>query len=233
MKTSGYPNPDLLVETEWLAAHLNDPNIRIVDADDRVAYRRAHIPGAVGHTGHMYLKEREGGLHIMGPEQFAATMSKMGIGDDTLVIAYDAHNNLYAARFWWCLNYYGHPRIKVLNGGFHKWVAENRPISLESITPPPAQFAPKAQPELLGVCEVMKEGVGQADTAFLDVRSIEEYTGVNDRGNKRRGHVPGAVNLEWLNFVTNDELRVFKPVDELKAMLTTRGVTPDKNVYTY
>ena len=227
-----YPNPDLLVEGDWLAEHLHDAKIRIVDADERIAYRRAHIPGAVGHIGHMYLKEREGATHIMGPDQFASTMGRMGIGDDTLVIAYDASNSLYATRLWWCLNYYGHSNVRVLNGGFNKWVAENRPISLASRKPSPAEFTPQVRPEWLGVCEVMKAGVSDPDTVFLDVRSDEEYAGVNTRGNSRRGHIPGAVHLEWLNFIS-DGLRTFKAPEVLSKMLTERGVTPDKNVYTY
>ena len=227
-----YPNPNLLVECDWLAEHLHDPNIRIVDADERVAYGRAHIPRAVGHLGHMYLKEREGATHIMGPEHFASTMSQMGIGDDTLVIAYDAANSLYATRFWWCLNYYGHSSVRVLNGGFHKWVDENRPIELVARKVLPATFTPRVSPEWLGVCDVMKDQVGDSDTVFLDVRSAGEYAGTNDRGNSRRGHVPGAVHLEWLNFVSRGQ-RTFKAPELLTKMLTERGVTPDKNVYTY
>src|SRR5207245_6976692 len=92
---------EMLTTPERLAAHLQDATVRIVDCDNRDAYRRAHIPGAITFRGHHYLKEEEGALHIMGPEQFAETMGALGIGDDTLVIAYDGFSGLYAKRFWW------------------------------------------------------------------------------------------------------------------------------------
>src|SRR5438105_4763866 len=99
----------MLVETGWLAEHLDDPNLRIVDADYPAAYGRAHIPGAVGHaSSNVYLKTKEGDTFLMEPDQFAETMAKMGIGDETAVVAYDGHMSLYAARFWWALTRYGH-----------------------------------------------------------------------------------------------------------------------------
>ncbi len=127
MADQGYARPEMLTTTEWLAAHLQDANLRIVDCDNRDAYRRAHIPGAITFRGHHYLKEEEGALHLMGLEQFAETMGALGIGDDTLVIAYDSFSGLYATRFWWALHYYGHTQAKVLNGGWDKWLAEGRP----------------------------------------------------------------------------------------------------------
>ena len=130
MADQGYARPEMLVTTEWLAAHLQDANIRIVDCDNRDAYRRAHIPGAITFRGHHYLKEKEGALYIMGPEQFAETMGALGIGNDTLVIAYDSFSSLYATRFWWALYYYGHTQVKVLNGGWDKWLAEGRVVTM-------------------------------------------------------------------------------------------------------
>ena len=121
----------MLVETGWLAEHLDDPGLRIVDADFPHSYARAHIPGAVGQLAdNINLKTASGEVFLMGPEQFAETMGRMGIGDDTLVVAYDGHMGLQAARLWWCLNYYGHTNVPAANGGWHKWLAEGRPVTM-------------------------------------------------------------------------------------------------------
>ncbi len=231
-----YAHPELLVETDWLAEHLNDPDLRIVDADYPASYARAHIPGAVGHlSDNIYLKTKNGDTFIMGPEQFAETMAKMGIGDDTLVVAYDSHMSLYAARFWWALNYYGHTNAKVLNGGWHKWLLEGRPttMAVPTIDASAFTFTPRVDESVITSCELLRSAVGRPDSAIVDVRTDGEWNGTVDRGNKRAGHVPGAVHIEWVNFVTPDAAHTFRPAAELREMLRAQGITPDKNVYTY
>jgi len=232
--TENYPHGEMLVETEWLAEHLNDPGLRIVDADYPQSYARAHLPGAVGHLSpNIYLKTADGETFLMEPERFAETMSRMGIGDDTAVVVYDSHQSLYAARFWWALRYHGHREVRVLNGGWHKWLLEGRPATMSTTKVATASFTPKLNPDIHTDCELMRGALGADDTAILDVRTDAEWSGASDRGNKRRGHVPGAVHLEWLNFVTDDERKVFKPAAELREMLRAVGVTPDKNVFVY
>ena len=232
--SDGYARPDLLVETDWLAAHLDDPGIRLIDADYPPAYGRAHIPGAAGHlSDNAYLKTKTGATFVMEPDQAAETLGKMGIGDEGTVIVYDGDRSRLATRFWWVLTYYGHRNVRVLNGGFHKWLAEGRPVTQAVPKVAPATFTPRPNPDVLGTCELLKAGVGRDDTVFLDVRSEGEYAGSVSRGNKRVGHVPGAVNVEWTNFVTADDRKVFKPAAELREMLRAQGITPDKNVYTY
>jgi thiosulfate/3-mercaptopyruvate sulfurtransferase len=232
MADQGYARPEMLVSTEWLAGHLNDSTIRIVDCDNRDAYRRAHIPGAITFRGHQYLKEKEGALHIMGPEQFAETMGALGIGDDTVVLAYDGFSSLYATRFWWALNYYGHTQVKVLNGGWDKWLAEGRPISNAEPRTAKATFTPHVQEDLIARWDYVRDTIGRDDRLLLDVRSDEEWTGANARGTKRGGRVPGAVHLEWLNYIDR-QTKEFKPAAELRAMFTQIGVTPDREVVTY
>jgi thiosulfate/3-mercaptopyruvate sulfurtransferase len=157
----------------------------------------------------------------------------MGIGDDTLVITYDHSGSLYSTRVWWVLNYYGHTNVKVLNGGWRKWVEEGRPISLDRAEEREVTFTPRAQDDLVCTLDYGVAHVNDPDVVFLDVRSDGEWDGSNDRGNKRAGHVPGAVHIEWLNFITNDKHRMFKPAAELRAMLEEAGVTPEKEVVTY
>ena len=134
MSTQGYARPDLLVETDWLEEHLDDPDIRIVDCDAFDVYRRAHIKGAVGIPVHHYIKHTEYPSDprkyplVAPPETVKELMESMGIGDENPVVAYDSNGSLWAARLWWVLNYYGHTDIKVLNGGWKKWFSEGMPL---------------------------------------------------------------------------------------------------------
>jgi len=232
MADQGYTRPEMLTTTEWLAAHLQDTNLRIVDCDSRDAYRRAHIPGAITFRGHHYLKEEEGALYIMGPQKFAETMGALGIGDDTLVIAYDGFSGLYATRFWWALHYYGHTQVKVLNGGWDKWLAEKRPMDNAEPRAAKATFAARAHEELIARWDYVQDSIGRTDRVLLDVRSDGEWTGANARGTKRGGRIPGAVHLEWLNYV-DSKTKEFKPAAELRAMFEQVGVKPASEVVTY
>jgi thiosulfate/3-mercaptopyruvate sulfurtransferase len=231
----GYARPEMLVETEWLASHLADPNLRVVDADYPQSYARAHIPGAVGHLDpNIYMKTADGETFIASPEAFAERMGRMGIGGDTEVVVYDSHQSLYAARFWWALFYHGHEKVRILNGGWHKWLLEGRPATMKPNRPAKATFTPKLNPDVHADCALVQAAVDRDDTVILDVRTDEEWAGTNSRGNKRVGHVPGAVHIEWTNFITDeDDRKVFRPAAELREMLRAEGITPDKNVYVY
>lgn len=237
MTLAAYPNPHLLVDTLWLADHLADPSIRIVDCDVRDAYRRAHIPGAVSPKEH-YMKGPDSRL-VMGPEQFALEMGEMGIGDGTQVVCYDASGSLYAARFWWSLRHYGHDSCVVVNGGWNKWLSEGRPATHKEATlrqaegTPAAKFTPRQRDDVVCSVDQLKDRAGKGDALIWDVRSEGEWTGANTRGNKRAGHVPGAVHLEWLNCVTKDEFQTIKPAQELRLLLDGLGITPEKDVVTY
>ena len=240
MSDQGYARPELLASTEWLAEHIDDDNVRVVDCDEFDLYLRAHIKNAVGIRVHHYIKhpnyptaQTEYPL-VAEPDVMKELMESMGIGDDTLVVAYDNSGSLYSTRFWWVLNYYGHTNVKVLNGGWKKWFDEGRPTSIDR--PPDAgeiTFTPKADDSLVCTLDYGVGQVGNDDTVFWDVRSSEEWDGSNSRGNARAGRVPGAVHLEWLNLITSDRHRMFKPASELMPMLEAIGVTPDKNVITY
>ena len=113
----------MLVDTEWLASHLDDPNMVIVDCDLPDAYNRAHIPGAVNLGDNHYIKGDDG-VNVMPAEQAADFLGNLGIGDETLVVAYSGRFSIYAARLWWVLSYYGHTNVKVLNGGWRKWMED-------------------------------------------------------------------------------------------------------------
>ena len=239
MNAQGYARSDLLVETDWLEARLDDSNLRIVDCDEHAMYRRAHISNAVGIRVHHYIKHPDYPSDskkyplVAPPDTFADLMESMGIADTTPVVAYDDSGSLYAARFWWVLTYYGHKNVRVLNGGWSKWFDEGRPVSLDVPEPPLATFRVRAVPGMVCTLDHGVSSVNSRDTVFVDVRSDAEWEGTNDRGNMRAGRVPGAVHLEWLNFITSDRHRTIKPTHELRAMLAERGITPDKRVITY
>lgn len=233
MADDGYARPEILAEPDWLQEHLDDPTIRIIDCATLEAYRRAHIPGAVGLPTHIYIKNPNDDAFVMTPEQFQELMERLGVSDNTTVVTYDDNNALVATRLWWVLNYYGHTNAKVLNGGWHRWQSEGRPITFHQTHAERGSFTPRVNDKLICDVDRLKERVAAGTGGILDLRTDEEWLGTNDRGNQRKGHVPGAVHLEWLNFVTRDDRRLFKPAAELRAMLNEVGITPEMEVLTY
>ena len=229
----GYARPELLAEPDWLWERRDDPKLRVIDCAPLEAYRRAHIPGAVGLPVHFYIKDPADETYVMPPDAFADLMSKLGVSDDTTVVTYDDNNSLVAARLWWVLNYYGHSDVKVLDGGWHRWLTEGRPVTFHQTRPAPGRFT--ARPNEAIICRVddLKAKLGDPGVQIMDMRTDEEWLGTNDRGNKRVGHVPGAVHLEWINYITKDDRRVFKPAAELRAMLAEAGIKPESEVVTY
>ena len=238
MTSTGYAAPEMLVETDWLADHLSDSRGRVIDMDLPLGYQKAHIPGA-GGVPHHYLKGDDRLQHVMEAPALKALMESLGVGDDTLVVAYDNDQGRMAARLWWVLCYYGHAGVKVLNGGWRKWVREGRPVQVGSIevggvdaSEGPCTFTPRVRRELFATADDLRAAHDRSDVVVWDVRSREEYTGVNDRGNARRGHVPGARHLEWSELVNGAD-HTFKGASEMRALLERAGVPPDKSVYTY
>ena len=230
---AGFAHPEYLVDAEWVAGHLDDPDVVVVDGDVEAGYLRGHVPGAVLVPDNYEKDPDTGRVHILPPDKFAAMCQNLGIGDATLVVAYDNNQSLYAARLWWALNYYGHSNVKVLDGGWRRWVAEGRPIAFDRPAPRAgAAFTPQIDDSLMVKVDELKEACSLSDSLIWDVRSDGEYTGANDRGNKRAGHIPGAVHLEWFNVMERDSHR-FKPAEEIRQMLDAKGITPDKAVFAY
>lgn len=238
----------LLVETGWLADHLKDSHIRIVDIRgiirppdqpkpwyeaNRKAYEEAHIPGAV------FIDWLEGivqtdapvKMTVASPERFAALMRRLGIGDEHTVIVYDDDGGHIAARLWWVLNYYGHPAVKILNGGFTKWVAEGRPVTAEVPDHPPATFTPTLQPEWRVGPKEVRDAIGNPKIHLVDNREPRLYRGEYTRG-ERRGRIPAAVNVP-ITALVEGEHKTFKSEDDLRELFDSVGVTPDKKVITY
>ena len=239
MTNSNFINSEILVDSEWLSNHLDDPNLRIVDCDLVDSYERSHIKGAIGISVHHYIKHPS---YPDNPKEFpwvadAETvkeiLEEMGIGDDTTVVAYDSGGSLWASRFWWVLNYYGHTKAKVLDGGWKKWFDEGKPISIDPPQKVSTTFTPKVDEKLICTLDQALSKIDDPESIFLDVRSDSEWDGTNSRGNAKSGRIPGSIHLEWTNFVTDDKYQVFKSPGELTQMLKEAGVTPDKEIIPY
>ena len=228
----GYVNPELLVTTDWLADHLDDPNVVIVDQDLPDNYARAHIPGAAVYQDHYY-KELSGSPHIQDARTFAATMESLGIGDDTTVVAYDSDGNHVAARLFWALKYYGHDDVRILDGGFPKWLAEGKPLSRETPEPRPVSFTSRPQAGIFSDKDDVLACTVDDNAILLDVRSDSEWDGTNSRGTARGGRIGNSAHLEWTNVITDGDVPVIKPANELRALLEANGVTPEKKVIVY
>ena len=232
-----YPSADLLVEPSWLHEHLEDPNLVIIDCPwDSAAYGRAHIPGSLVRPGHLYVKtEKEGepGLHFPTPSEFRDTIHSLGIKPDTTVVCYDDWGSLFGARLWWVLKLFGHTDARILNGGWQAWVEEGYPISFKQPAPQTGgqvDLPPPNEARFVTVNEILKTGV--QNFSLIDARSDDEYDGKNSSGNKRKGHVPGAIHLEWNQLLENSKnsgvVRKFKSAKEIQSLLVAAGITKDK-----
>jgi thiosulfate/3-mercaptopyruvate sulfurtransferase len=227
-----YPRGELLVEPEWLAEHLNDSDVRIIDCGPQEAWMmRPHIPGAVMLPIHPYFRNTETGVGVATAEQTEAIMSGLGVSNDTLVVCYDSSGGTLAARIWWVLWYYGHERVAFLNGGLAAWGAAGLPLEEDWQQPQPGQFRATRNDDRIASCDTMLPYVGRDDFVPLDVRALDEYMGTPPaQQNAREGTIPGAVHIEWREFVNWDDNGRLKSAPDIQAMLESKGVTRDKLV---
>jgi thiosulfate/3-mercaptopyruvate sulfurtransferase len=237
--TNGYAHPEVLVETGWVAEHLNDPGLRLVEVDvDTTAYDSGHIPGAIGWN---WRRDTQQAIRRDIPDQAALEdlLSRSGIANDTTVILYGDNNNWFAAYAFWLLKLYGHADARLMNGGRKKWLDEGRPVSSEPPKASRAQYrAAPPDARLRALRDTVLAGLNQAGRALVDVRSPKEYSGellapenLPQEGAQRGGHIPGAANIPWGMAVQEDG--TFKSAADLKALYEGKGITPDKDVVAY
>jgi thiosulfate/3-mercaptopyruvate sulfurtransferase len=229
---AGYGNPQFLVETDWLALHLNERSLRIVDMrNSQEQFAAGHIPGAVYlGVNQIRLALKEPGFMIPPDYEIEEILGQLGITGETMVVAYDDQGGLNASRLFFTLDYVGHGKMALLNGGLTKWVAEGRALSKEA--PQVATTVYRIHPDTPRVASArwIVANLGKPNLSLVDSRSPKEFRGEDVRA-KRGGHIPGAANIEWTQNLTAD--KTFKPADELLNLYEKAGVTKNKTTVTY
>ena len=220
-RSGGYARPELLVETGWVALHGQDPGVRLVDLRSAAAYAAGHIPGAVRLEEGPLRSAEDRLTYLPRPEVLAAMLGKAAIGNKTHVVAYDDQGGRMAARLWYILQAFGHERVSLVNGGWTRWSAEKRPVTMEVPPVTAVTFVPKSVPDL--TCPSPDVVARKPGVVVLDTRSANEHT---------TGRIPGAVNVEWKENLTGPEM-TFKGAAALRKLYAAKGVTPDKEIVTY
>ncbi|HXX77697.1 MAG TPA: sulfurtransferase [Ktedonobacteraceae bacterium] len=244
---------NFLVETSWLAEHLQDSDLRIVDMRGYVRtvekdgiqeahyegardeYNQSHIPGAVYLDWTRDIVDLDDAVkaQIASAEQFSKIMSSVGIGDQHLVVAYDAHPaSQFATRLWWALKYYGHDKVVVLNGGLPKWKHEQLPLVNDVPTYPQASFTPVLRSELRATAIDVLKSLDQPEVALIDARDHKQYTGQTVRRPGRPGHIPGALNIPREELM-DESLGTFRSNQDLQEVFSKAHVMPEQHIIAY
>ncbi|MBV8889924.1 MAG: 3-mercaptopyruvate sulfurtransferase [Alphaproteobacteria bacterium] len=238
-----YARPDALVDTEWLAAHLGDPHIRVLDGSytqpgvvpsARENYAGGHIPGAVFFDIDDVAMPGTSLPHMVpSPDLFARKMAERGIGDDDRVIVYDTVGLSSAGRAWWMLRLFGHDNVALLDGGLPKWRAEGRPLETAVPSPPQRHFTACLNPVLVRDKEALLANLGTRGEQVVDARAAGRFDGSAEETwpGRRRGHIPGSRNLPF-DRVTDPQTRQLRNADELRQLFRDAGVALDRPVVT-
>jgi thiosulfate/3-mercaptopyruvate sulfurtransferase len=244
---------ELLVSTDWLAEHLSDPGVRVVDirgyvvtkpiepgveqAEYRGAreeYLAAHIPGAVFIDWTFDIVDLADSVpaQVASPEVFADTMERQGIGDNTHVIAVDHMGGQFATRLWWALSYYGHDAVSVLDGGWNAWLGHEQPVETGNVSVERGHFTARSRPELRVTAEQVADLLGRSDRDWqlIDARDSGQFAGARRRG-PRGGHIPGAINVPRELFFSPQG--GFLPVEEVCRRIQEHGLRPDRPTVAY
>jgi thiosulfate/3-mercaptopyruvate sulfurtransferase len=232
--------PGLLVAPEWLAEHLDDASVRILDGsfhvpgsgrDPRVEFAAAHVQGAAFFDIDAIRDEQNPLPHMLpSPEVFAEHVGSLGIGDDTLVVAYDAPGSLAAPRVWWMFRCFGHDRVAVLDGGLAAWQAAGLPVESGPARPrPPAAFTPRFRPELVASREQVLSALGSDQRPqIVDARPRGRFAGrePEPRPAAKQGHIPGSRNIPAMSLVDPARAGAWRSKEELSAAFADAGVDP-------
>jgi thiosulfate/3-mercaptopyruvate sulfurtransferase len=234
-----YAKPDVLVSTDWLEEHLDDPSIRVIEVDeDTSAYEKGHIRGAVGWNWATDLHARVGRDYV-SREELSALLSDAGVGPDTTVVLYGGNNNWFAAYAYWILKLRGFDNVKLLNGGRKKWELESRELVQEVPSTEPTGFTITGpdHPDIRALRDEVISKVGTG-IGLVDVRSPEEFRGeklapdhLPQEQSQVPGHIAGASNIPWAKAANDDG--TFKTADELRELYEAEGITPDKEIIAY
>lgn len=249
-----YQHPEYLVETDWLHAHLDDPDLRVLDCtvylpnyfdesaaqkveivSGRTNWEEGHIPGSIFADLITEIRDQEN-KRFMFPtpsaEQFAAVMARYGVGDGMRVILYDDMLNAFAARLWWMFRTFGFTNVAILNGGWKKWVAEGRPVSTAVATYQPAHFTADYQPDRIATKEDVFAAIGSESISLVNGLDPDEHAGRGPVRYGRPGHIPSSVNVPFVGVVDPATSTYLAP-DELQALVAQTGAMRKEHVITY
>lgn len=236
----GYHDPSVLVSTDWVAAHLDDPSIRIVESnEDPLVYRAGHVPGAIEID---WARDLNDPLRrdYLDQARFEALLRDSGIGNDTTVVFYGDKNNWWACYAFWVFQLFGHARAKVMDGGRLKWEKEGRDLVRDEVSFPPSDYVAAARDD--APVRVFRDEVlvhVDAGGSLVDVRSPEEFSGkllhmpeYPNEGALRGGHIPGAKSIPWARAVEADG--TFKSAEDLRAIYEDeQGLSSDQDIIAY
>jgi thiosulfate/3-mercaptopyruvate sulfurtransferase len=238
MAENGYAKP-VLVDTGWLADHLDDPGVVVAEVDENPdLYDEGHIAGAIKLHWRDDLQdpvERD----LVERDAFERLMGSRGIGNNTTLVLYGDKNNWFAAFAYWYLKIYGHGDVRILDGGRQKWIDEGRELTTEAPQPEPTSYTARERDESIRAYrDAVRETIGDESHALVDVRSPQEFAGdliappgYEQEGAQRAGHIPSAASIPWASAVRDDG--TFKSADELRDLYGSKGVTGDKAVTAY
>jgi thiosulfate/3-mercaptopyruvate sulfurtransferase len=229
---------DALVDTDWVAEHLNDDDIRIVEVDENPAlYAEAHIPGAIGFDWKVDLQDQVK-RDFLGPQEFGELMASRGISNAHTIVLYGDRNNWFAAYTYWYFLYYGHDKVKLMNGPREKWISEGHETTTEVPQHEPAEFEARGPDDDIRAKRDEVLDALDSDTKLVDVRSPQEYSGeliaragYEQEGAQRSGHIPGAASVPWAQAVNEDG--TFKSADELRELYESKGVLNGDDIIAY
>lgn len=237
----GYANPDVLVTTDWVAAHLNDPNVRLIESnEDPLLYASGHIPGAVEVDWTTDLNDQIRRDYLQR-DAFERLMSRIGATSETMLVFYGDKNNWWATYAFWVFQLFGHVNARVMDGGRLKWEQEQRPMTREKPSFTPTNYkAPERDDTVIRAFRDQVLSHVEARRPLVDVRSPAEYSGERlhmpdypNEGALRGGHIPGAKNVPWSRAVDPDT-GTFKPASELRAIYESeQGLSPDDDIVVY
>jgi thiosulfate/3-mercaptopyruvate sulfurtransferase len=226
-----YAHPEQLVETDWVAAHAAEANVRIVDMRQN-GFAEGHVAGAVYISPVAIRDAKAPPTFLPTPAAFEEMMAKLGISDATRVVVYDERGGIYAARLWWILNYFGHTNVALMNGGWIKWTAEQRPTSTAAASQGAGKFTARPQTQWVATASDVVGAIGKPGVTIVDARTQAEIEGKDLRNIRRGGFVPSSVPVYWEDLLDAPK-KTFKPADELKKIYEDRGIVPSKEVIAY